>query len=63
MAQTYFNLDKDYVINHYRFKPIKDGFLLTNDFGFWVYLNKEEFNLVRYNKLIQNQALFSLLTK
>ena len=61
MAQTYFNLDKDYVINHYRFKPIKDGFLLTNDFGFWVYLNKEEFNLVRYNKLIQNQALFSLL--
>lgn len=61
MALTYFNLEKEHVINHYRFKPLRDGFLLTNDFGFWVYLSKEEFGLVRYNKIEENQALFYLL--
>ena len=61
MALTYFNLEKEHVINHYRFKPLKDGFLLTNDFGFWVYLSKEEFDLVRHDKIEENQALFSLL--
>jgi len=61
MALTYFNLEKGHVINHYRFKPLRDGFLLTNDFGFWVYLSKEEFDLVRHNKIEENQALFSLL--
>ncbi|MBI2101073.1 hypothetical protein HYT53_00510 [Candidatus Woesearchaeota archaeon] len=61
MALTYFNLEKEHVINHYRFKPLKDGFLLTNDFGFWVYLSKEEFDLIMHGKIEQNQALFSLL--
>ncbi len=61
MAQTYFNLDKDHLISHYRFKPIKGGFLLTNDFGSWVYLDEIEFALLRHNKLGQNPALFSLL--
>lgn len=61
MALTYFNLEKEHVINHYRFKPLRNGFLLTNDFGFWVYLSKEEFDLVRHNKIEENQALFSLL--
>jgi len=61
MALTYFNLEKEHVINHYRFKPLKDGFLLTNDFGFWVYLSREEFDLVRHGKIDENQALFSLL--
>src|SRR3989338_3399691 len=61
MALTYFNLEKEHVINHYRFKPLKDGFLLTNDFGFWVYLSREEFDLVRHGKIDENQALISLL--
>ena len=61
MVQTYFNLDNNYIINHYRFKPIKDGLLLTNDFGSWVYLDKNEFTLLRHGNLNQNQALLSLL--
>ncbi|MBI2558986.1 hypothetical protein HYW20_06715 [Candidatus Woesearchaeota archaeon] len=61
MAQTYFNLDSNYIVNPYRFKPIQDGFLLTNDFGGWVYLDKDEFALLRHNKLSKNPALFSLL--
>lgn len=61
MAQTHFNLDKEYLTNHYRFKPMRDGYLLTNDFGSWVHLNKNEFELFRHNQLNQNQALLSLL--
>ena len=61
MAQTHFNLEREYLINHYRSKPIIGGYLLTNDFGFWVYLSREEFDLLRHDKLGQNQALFSLL--
>lgn len=61
MAQTYFNLDKDYLINHYRFKSMREGFILTNDFGSWIYLDKGEFALLRLNKISQNSALFSLL--
>ena len=61
MVQTYFDLESGYLINHYRFKPLRDGFLLTNDFGAWVYLSKEEFALLRHNKLEQNQSLLSLL--
>ena len=61
MAQTYFDLDKEHLINYYRFKPLKDGYLLTNDFGFWVYLSKGEFDLLRHYKISSNLALMSLL--
>ena len=61
MAQTYFDLDKEHLINYYRFKPLKDGYLLTNDFGFWVYLSKGEFDLLRHYKISSNSALMSLL--
>ena len=61
MAISLFNQERNYALNHYRAKPLKDGFLLTNDFGFWIYLDKHEYEMLRHNKVENNQPLFSLL--
>jgi hypothetical protein len=60
MALSLFNNEKLFSVNHYRSKPFLDGFLVTNDFGSWVFLSKREFGMLRHNN-IADHALLSLL--
>ncbi len=61
MAISFFDQEQHYVLNHFRAKRIRDGYLVTTDYGSWVYLDKEEFNLLRNNKILENSQLFNLL--
>ncbi|MBT3407266.1 hypothetical protein HN415_01140, partial [Candidatus Woesearchaeota archaeon] len=48
----YNNKDKQkYFLNHYRSKKLDDGYLVTNDYGSWVYLSKEEFKQLKIEKI------------
>ncbi|MBW2991650.1 His-Xaa-Ser system radical SAM maturase HxsB [Candidatus Woesearchaeota archaeon] len=63
MALSYFNDNvvkgKDYILNHYRHKRIKDKHLLTTDHGGWVALDDCEFKkILRYDL---DDELFRLL--
>ena len=52
----------DYVVNHYYTKKYdEDHFLVTVNHGAWVVLDKQEFNLLRFNRLNENKRLKDLL--
>lgn len=72
MVQTYFAETviegKNYEINHYRMRRIRDKFLLTTDHGSWAVLEQKEFSqLVRHElddtafKLLEEKGI--ILTK
>lgn len=42
MAISYFGQEESCVLNHTRSKKLRDGFLITTDYGSWVYLTAEE---------------------
>jgi len=46
MAISYFGDNNQYVMNHYRSRKINDGYLLTTDYGSWVFLDKKEYDQV-----------------
>ncbi|MBC8500782.1 MAG: His-Xaa-Ser system radical SAM maturase HxsB [Nanoarchaeota archaeon] len=54
--------DKNYVINFYHTKKFdNDHILITVDHGSWIVLNKEEFDLLRFNRLNESPYLKSIL--
>jgi len=60
MAVSYFGKDEEkYVLNHLRYRKIRDGFLVTTDYGSWAYLTKEEYKKLEKEQL--DEPLFSLL--
>lgn len=63
MAISYHNetviSGKYYTLNHYRFKRLREVFLLTTDQGSWVTLNKDEFDKLQRGEL--DDSLFKLL--
>lgn len=50
----------DYEINRFRFKKIKDSFIVTTDDGSWLKLQKNEFDNLK-KKRLNNKELFSRL--
>ncbi len=71
MAISFFNEgaqppadNTNYYLNEFQFKKFDDEHILvTTDHGGWVVLNKEEFNLLRYDKVNENKHLFDLLVE
>src|SRR3989344_906716 len=64
MAISYFAedfLDKEFIINNYKIKKIRDNFLVTVDHGSWVLLDRDEYGLLRLGKVKENSGLFNLL--
>ncbi|MBL7056011.1 His-Xaa-Ser system radical SAM maturase HxsB [Candidatus Woesearchaeota archaeon] len=59
MALSYFAEKEDYSLNHIRARKIRDGYLVTTDYGSWAYLSEEEYRQVRTNNL--KEPLLSLL--
>ena len=59
MAISYFGEQENYVLNHLRSKKLRDGYLITTDYGSWAYLNDEEFKQLKNNEL--KEPLLSLL--
>lgn len=59
MVISYFGECEGYFLNHIRPKKIKDGFLITTDYGSWVYLTDEEYEQLKQNKV--TDPLFSVL--
>ncbi|MBU1031106.1 MAG: His-Xaa-Ser system radical SAM maturase HxsB [Nanoarchaeota archaeon] len=56
------NIDSDYVINFYRTKKYDDEHILvTTEHGGWAVLNQEEFDLLRFNKLNEDENLKRVL--
>lgn len=51
MPVSFFDSEKKYLRLNYRFKKLGDGFLVTNDFGSWVFLDKEEFDKFKKDNL------------
>jgi uncharacterized protein len=51
MAISYFGKESDYVANHVRSKKLKDGFLVTNDYGSWAFLTDSEFKELKKGDL------------
>jgi len=50
-----------YTLNNYRSKKFGDKFLVTTDHGSWCFLNKEDFDLLRQDKINKKPELFNLL--
>ena len=59
MAISYFGEQESYILNHIRSKKIRDGFLITTDYGSWAYLTDEEYKKLKKNDL--KEPLLSLL--
>ncbi len=55
-----YKLDK-YIVNNYRNKKIGDKILITTDNGSWVFLNEEEFGMLKKDNVSDNLGLFNLL--
>lgn len=51
--------EEKFVTNNIRTKQIKEGYLITNDYGAWVYLTKEEYKQFKNKEL--EEPLTSLL--
>ena len=50
------------MLNHFNFKVLNtNSFFVTNDFGFFLFLNKEEFRLFITNKVKENTSLYNKL--
>src|SRR3989338_4110562 len=54
-------MSDSFAINNYRFEEIKSKYLVTTDHGSFVFLNKNDFNLLRDEKIKENSKLFKLL--
>jgi uncharacterized protein len=50
---------EEFILNHYRSRKIKDGHLVTNDWGSWAYLDDIEYGAFRRGAV--DNSLFSLL--
>ncbi len=64
MAISYFAedfLDKEFIINNYKVRKIRDSFLVVVDHGSWVLLNDDEYSLLRLGRVKENLSLFNLL--
>ncbi len=64
MAFTYFVDDywDNYVLNKYRTHKFDDNtFLVTTEHGSWVVLDKEEYGLLRWGRVMEKPELFKLL--
>jgi len=59
MAISYRIRDKEYFMNHTRSKCIGEGMLITTDHGSWVFLSKEEYNILKAGRV--EEPLLSLL--
>lgn len=53
---------KDYILNNFKFHKFgEDEFLLTNNHGGWVLLDKQEFDLFKSHRVEEDSELFSIL--
>jgi len=62
MAISYFGVgktNKDFVKNHTRTRKLKQGHLITTDYGSWAYLTEDEFNQLKKKEI--NEPLANLL--
>lgn len=46
-----------YVVNHFRFRKLNDGFLVTTNHGSWAYLNKDEFEQLESGEICSDKLL------
>lgn len=59
MSISYFGSQENCISNHTRSKKLKDGHLVTTDYGSWAYLTSEEYRKFRNNDV--QEPLLSLL--
>ena len=59
MLISHSGCNENYILNHARSKRIKDGFLITTDYGSWVYLSDEEYEQLKKGDL--KESSLSLL--
>ena len=51
MARSLYGGPEEYIMNHYRYRKLGDGYLLTNDYGAWAHVTADEFKQIKQHKL------------
>lgn len=57
MAISYFGSKETCILNHTRLKKLKDGYLITTDYGSWAYLTDEEYEQMKKNDMKEPLAI------